>query len=108
MKETKNNKSPIRKIPAAKRTSSRASTKAKASAAPAPVKAAIKPAMAKTSAEPTRAIAPTRQPVATEIIAARAYTLWERDGRPHGRDMDYWLRAENELQQETQPQPFAA
>jgi hypothetical protein len=27
-------------------------------------------------------------------VARRAYELWEADGRPSGRDMDYWLQAE--------------
>jgi hypothetical protein len=43
--------------------------------------------------------------VATEVIAARAYILWEQAGRPNGRDVEYWLQAENQLKQE---QSFAA
>jgi hypothetical protein len=27
-------------------------------------------------------------------IRERAYHLWEADGRPHGRDQEYWDRAE--------------
>ncbi|WP_018321989.1 DUF2934 domain-containing protein [Bradyrhizobium sp. WSM2793] len=27
----------------------------------------------------------------------RAYELWERAGRPHGRDAEFWLRAEREV-----------
>ena len=30
-------------------------------------------------------------------IAARAYRIWEGEGRPSGRDLDHWLRAEAEL-----------
>jgi hypothetical protein len=30
-------------------------------------------------------------------IRQRAYELWERDGRPEGREVEYWLRAEAEL-----------
>jgi hypothetical protein len=26
-------------------------------------------------------------------IHARAYALWEEEGRPHGRDMEFWERA---------------
>lgn len=26
-------------------------------------------------------------------IRERAYYLWEQDGRPHGRDIEYWSRA---------------
>ncbi|OHC74699.1 MAG: hypothetical protein A3G18_06945 [Rhodospirillales bacterium RIFCSPLOWO2_12_FULL_58_28] len=32
-----------------------------------------------------------------EKIRYRAYTLWEADGSPEGREMDYWLKAENEI-----------
>jgi hypothetical protein len=31
-------------------------------------------------------------------IAKRAYAIWEVEGRPSGRDLDHWLRAEAELQ----------
>ena len=30
-------------------------------------------------------------------ITERARQLWEEDGRPEGRDMEYWLQAEDEL-----------
>ena len=30
-------------------------------------------------------------------IRERAYSLWQADGSPEGRDMDYWLRAERDL-----------
>jgi hypothetical protein len=30
-------------------------------------------------------------------IRQRAYQLWDQDGRPEGREIDYWLRAEAEL-----------
>jgi FAD/FMN-containing dehydrogenase len=30
---------------------------------------------------------------AEQIIRERAYYLWEQDGRPHGRDLEYWTRA---------------
>ena len=30
----------------------------------------------------------------TECIKKKAYELWEQDGRKHGSDMNYWLRAE--------------
>ena len=33
-------------------------------------------------------------------IARRAYTIWEREGRPHGRDFEHWLKAEREIQAE--------
>ena len=30
-------------------------------------------------------------------IQQRARELWEEDGRPEGSDMEYWLKAEEEL-----------
>lgn len=30
-------------------------------------------------------------------IALRAYDLWEQEGRPNGKDLEHWLRAEAEL-----------
>lgn len=30
-------------------------------------------------------------------IAKHAYHLWEADGRPAGRDMEYWLKAKSQL-----------
>jgi hypothetical protein len=30
-------------------------------------------------------------------IETRARELWEADGRPEGRDIDYWIKAEEEL-----------
>jgi hypothetical protein len=32
-----------------------------------------------------------------EAIRGRAYDLWQAAGRPEGRDLDFWLRAEREL-----------
>lgn len=32
-----------------------------------------------------------------ERIRERAYLLWESEGCEHGRDMEYWSRAEVEL-----------
>jgi hypothetical protein len=29
-----------------------------------------------------------------EAIRRQAYALWERDGRPDGKDVEHWLRAE--------------
>ena len=33
-------------------------------------------------------------------IRERAYLIWVNEGRPHGRELDHWLRAERELEQE--------
>jgi hypothetical protein len=35
--------------------------------------------------------------VTDETIRVHAYHLWEREGRPHGRDQEYWHRAATEL-----------
>ena len=32
-----------------------------------------------------------------EAIRDRAYQIWEREGRPHGRDRDHWLQAAWEI-----------
>jgi len=32
-----------------------------------------------------------------EAIRARAYHIWEREGRPFGRDFDHWVQARVEL-----------
>lgn len=40
------------------------------------------------------------QQLSMEEIAARAYEIYEREGRADGRDMEHWLRAESELRSE--------
>lgn len=30
-------------------------------------------------------------------IRERAYQLWEQSGRPHGRDIEFWLKARKEI-----------
>jgi hypothetical protein len=35
--------------------------------------------------------------VSTQAIAERAYLIWENMGRPEGRALEHWLRAEAEL-----------
>ena len=35
--------------------------------------------------------------LAREAIQKRSYTIWEREGRPHGRDHEHWKLAESEL-----------
>ena len=37
------------------------------------------------------------KPVTHEEIAHYAYLLWEADGKPEGRDVDYWVKAETIL-----------
>lgn len=34
-------------------------------------------------------------------IARRAFEIWERNGRPEGRDQEHWDQAEKELRQQT-------
>jgi hypothetical protein len=34
----------------------------------------------------------------------RAYAIWEREGRPDGKDLDHWLRAEAEIIAATEQQ----
>ncbi|MFK0385473.1 DUF2934 domain-containing protein [Rhizobium sp. RM] len=31
-----------------------------------------------------------------EWISKRAYTLWEKEGQPHGRDAEHWEQAKSE------------
>ena len=38
-----------------------------------------------------------------EEIAKRAYAIWEREGRPHGRDLEHWLTAEFLARTESRP-----
>ncbi|MBO4227715.1 DUF2934 domain-containing protein [Bradyrhizobium neotropicale] len=35
-----------------------------------------------------------------QAIRARAHELWERHGRPTGRDLEFWLQAERELSED--------
>jgi hypothetical protein len=44
----------------------------------------------------------SRLEITNELIAARAYILWEKQGRPHGHDVANWLLAESQLKQEVQ------
>jgi len=32
-----------------------------------------------------------------QAVRERAYELWEAAGRPHGRDLDHWLSAEQQV-----------
>ena len=34
---------------------------------------------------------------ANDVVRARARELWESNGRPAGRDLEFWLQAEREL-----------
>ncbi|SFV29093.1 Protein of unknown function [Devosia crocina] len=41
-----------------------------------------------------------RNPDLATRIRDTAYFLWEQDGRPEGRAMDYWLKAKQMLQRQ--------
>ncbi|MBR1120865.1 DUF2934 domain-containing protein [Bradyrhizobium lablabi] len=41
---------------------------------------------------------------AHEAIQRRARELWEQAGRPTGRDLEFWLQAERELERENDPE----
>ena len=45
------------------------------------------------------------QPTQQEI-ALRAYAMWEKEGRPHGRSLEHWLAAERELVQVSVSSPM--
>lgn len=67
----------------------------------APKATAKAPAAPVTAPAKTPAPRPTRE-ITTDLIAARAYILWEQQGRPHGRDVANWLLAESQLKEEIQ------
>jgi len=39
--------------------------------------------------------------VAEHEISVRSYLLWEAEGRPHGRDMEFWFLAKAQLEIES-------
>jgi hypothetical protein len=41
-------------------------------------------------------------------IAALAYQMWDKSGRPAGQDVEFWLQAEQSLLASFKPQPQAA
>ncbi|HEY4245926.1 MAG TPA: DUF2934 domain-containing protein [Lacunisphaera sp.] len=45
----------------------------------------------------TGPIHPTTRALIHETIAARAYELWEKFGKPENQALDNWLQAEREL-----------
>jgi Protein of unknown function (DUF2934) len=50
--------------------------------------------------EPTVAAADAslrQQPAREQAIRERAYEIWEEEGRPDGKDLDHWRRAELEI-----------
>lgn len=58
--------------------------------------------MAKKSIFSRKITAPTiktrsRLNASAEDIQKLAYYMWEKDGRPEGKDWDFWFRAEKQL-----------
>jgi hypothetical protein len=90
MKTTKTSKAPTPKAAA--------KTIAKSATTTAPRKKSVAVARAEVPASP---VAPERE-ITNDLIAARAYVIWEQQGRPHGRDRENWLLAETQLKQEIQ------
>jgi len=45
-----------------------------------------------------RAVAGTPAQVDPAVISATAYQIWDKAGRPCGRDVEFWLEAEAQLQ----------
>jgi hypothetical protein len=62
-------------------------------------KQSLKTSPAKAGNAPS--IAPRRE-ITSDLIAERAYILWEKQGRPPGHDVANWLLAESQLKQEIQ------
>ena len=65
--------------------------------APTPVPAPAPAPAAK--AAPTKTPMPPRE-ITTDLIAVRAYILWEKQGCPQGNELANWLQAESQLKQE--------
>ena len=46
--------------------------------------------------------------ITQQAIQERSYSIWEREGRPHGRHLEHWEQAEAELRAEGAPAPKRA
>lgn len=44
-----------------------------------------------------QASAKEARPIAEDDVRTRAYAIWEDEGRPHGRHLDHWRRAIDEV-----------
>jgi hypothetical protein len=60
------------------------------------------PAVTAATADTASAAFAPRREITSDLIATRAYIIWEEQGRPHGRDVANWLLAESQLKQEIQ------
>lgn len=52
------------------------------------------------TATATTPVATARHKISPELIAARAYNIWEQEGRPQGHEVANWLLAETQLKRE--------
>lgn len=75
--------------PAAKRTVAPVAAK-KTTAKAAPIKARMPQAKRAITPRPVREIT-------TDQIASRAYSIWEQEGRPAGKEAEHWFQAEQQL-----------
>jgi hypothetical protein len=86
------------------RTSAQAASKAPdengQETAPAPQRSITVAAPEATAAPAAVKSTASRRKITTDLIAARAYILWEQQGRPHGHDVANWLLAESQLKEE--------
>lgn len=56
------------------------------------------------AAIPVAAIAYGDGQIANEkAVRERAYAIWEEEGRPEGRHLDHWVRAEAEVNRSSSP-----
>jgi hypothetical protein len=77
-----------------------------APAAPEPALPAVAPV---TSAAPAAGAPAALLDIPHDKIAARAYEIWVRKGKPHGQDFKNWVEAEAELRAEftrSTPEPL--
>ena len=44
----------------------------------------------------------------SKSIAQRAYELWEKAGKPHGRDLEHWFQAEIEVAKQSRRRQAAS
>lgn len=47
----------------------------------------------------------TRAAAVEHAIREQAYYFWEQDGRPHGREAEYWIRAVDAVNNNTAERP---
>ncbi len=73
-------------------------TKPKSTRKPATTRG-VKPARAVARTSATAVSSDPPEPT-HDAIALRAHALWERSGRPGGREQEFWLEAERQLRDE--------